>query len=129
MAKKKPAKREMAKKPEPMGKSRLEVRFDTDVYEKLKGISDEAGISVNQLLHGLARWAVENLKHGELVANDYGRLKVRKVVGCLYVGHEGYEGGVDHDQVGREVEFAGSNGQRVLQLDFTERRVLRDDGE
>lgn len=53
MAKKKPA----PQSNESPGKVRFEVRFDEDVYNRVKKLADEAQISVNQLMHALARWA------------------------------------------------------------------------
>jgi hypothetical protein len=46
-----------AQAPEP-GKTRFELRFDTGLYEQIKALASTADISINQLMEGIARWAI-----------------------------------------------------------------------
>ena len=46
------------------GKARLELRFEAQLAERVKKLAEDAGVSVNQLLQGLAQWAVENAVRG-----------------------------------------------------------------
>jgi len=111
------------KKTADIGKTRLELRFDTDVYDGINKIADEAGVSVNQLMQGLARWAIAHANQGE-ASFDHEHKFYRKTpqTGCIWFGEPSKEV-YDHktgDIINTEPEF-------YFQLDFTERRVVRDD--
>lgn len=128
------------------GKTRVELRFDSDVYDRIKGLADQAEVSVNQLMHGLARWAAEKLWVGEPVKNDQGHVSHNgSQKGCLWAGEtairssysaeekrrilQDYE---DDPQLAHHVIEEGHvedmhKGKVFVRLDFTERRVVRED--
>jgi hypothetical protein len=116
-------------------KVRLELRFDEDVYERIKTVAEKASISVNQLLQGLARWAGPNLFVGEPERDADGLWKVKETAGCVFVGRLGTHYTKDEvrvmeeeaDQYGGEVRKFDS-GEVYVALDFTERRVITDCG-
>ena len=102
-------------------KARFELRFDSDVYDGIKRIADEADISVNQLMQGMARWALEHAHVGEPEAGEYGEIKTHEQPGCVWFGDTE---GIVEDEEGNP-RWAG--GPRVFfALDFTERHVVRD---
>jgi hypothetical protein len=117
----------MAKKPktsaEVQGKTRFEVRFDTDVYDQLKALADESQVSVNQLMHGLARWAVKHGHAGEPHWGSQHELVSIDQPGCVWFGN--YEG-AEEDEHGDPMHIPA---QVYCSLDFTERRVVREDDE
>ncbi|WP_437192707.1 hypothetical protein [Planctomicrobium sp. SH527] len=146
MAKKKAA----AKKnsvPQPVApqlgeKSRLELRLDTPLVEQLKRLADQNGISVNQLMQGVARWAVEKLQPGEPVRNADGHVTIREQSGCLWAGRPGRYKTLSEEEYFRMYGDDGwmseedrtipdiseyGKGEVYLFLDFTERRVVRED--
>ena len=115
----------MAKKkrqPEPEGKVRFELRFDADVYEKVKGIADDAEISVNQLMQGIARWAGERAVIGEPLPVMGGH-STKPVAGCVWFASASSWGMGDDDGEGVPV----CDGWPLFCLDFTDRRVIRDE--
>ncbi len=98
---------------------RVELRFEAEVYEGVKKLADAAEISLNQLLQGVARFAV---KHGHLGEPTYDPPVVNSEAqpGCLWFGREvpeTFEDGSEIFTVGAQVFFT---------LDFTERHILRD---
>jgi hypothetical protein len=110
------------------GKARLELRFDADVAEATKQLAGKIGVSVNQLLQGLARWAVKNPRAGEPYYDEGGRLREREVEGCVWWGKahsvmDVVDNTDDMNVIGHEVD----SGHIACALDFTERRVVRDD--
>jgi hypothetical protein len=113
------------------GKCRLEIRFDSDVYTKIKGIADSAEISVNQLLHGIARWAAANAVIGEPYHDEAGRIQNRRQPGCVWLGKPSkyHPGGVGLNEHQEPEEYEGhwEKGNVIMSLDFTERRVVRKD--
>jgi hypothetical protein len=93
-------------------KTRFELRFDTDVYESVARLADEVGVSLNQLMQGITRWAVANAHPGEFVGDH-----VRDASGDPLV---------TRDQPG-VVWFANEEDNvPCFELDFTERRVVRE---
>jgi hypothetical protein len=88
------------------GKTRFELRFDDDVFRAVQGLADKVGVSVNQLMQGIARWAVSAAHPGEF---DVSNGDTHRIPGVVWFGRD------DVDSV------------PVLELDFTERRVVRDD--
>ena len=123
------------------GKTRLELRFDTEIYDGVKGLADRAEISINQLMQGLAKWAIRHLKPGEPIKSDEGFISgTRDQPGCLWAGETGTYRLLSKSELRElEEEFGGSvigsdtepdmskKGKVWLFLDYTERRVLRDD--
>lgn len=146
MAKKKatksaPVERETVRNPEGADKVRFELRFDRQVYEQVRRLADETGVSINQLMQGLARWGASALKPGEPQRDDNGYVSVREQPGCLWAGRHGRGKKISSneffDENGREpmcddelwerdVSEYGK-GEVYVFLDFTERRVVRDD--
>jgi len=111
-------------------KVRLELRFDADVARSVTALADEAGISLNQLMQGLARWA---LWHGHPGEPKLGREmkvetieRVREVEGsierpgCIWFGEVAY----DLNGPGRGERVPD---ERVMfMLDFSERRAVQE---
>lgn len=122
-----------ASSPEVSGKARVELRFDADVLEKIKKLSDDAQVSVNQLMHGLARWATENVHPGEpYFPQGEVFLQEKRQPGCLWAGKRG----VRYSDKEKQDHLSLTNGEETLEdkpgqvffvLDFTERRVVRED--
>jgi hypothetical protein len=117
------------------GKSRLELRFDPELNERIRSLADKASISVNQLIQGVMRWAVNNAVVGEPYRDEEGIVRAKGVLGCLFFGREGghWEPGEKEDwerHYGEKIEgHIRDTGQLVFSLDFTERFVVRDDDE
>ncbi len=103
------------------GRTRLELRFDDDVYQGVKALADEVGISVNQLMQGLARWAVSAAHVGEPDFDEHGDVHTRAQAGCVWFGN------VTDAEEGPDGEVHLVNSHVAFVLDFTERRVVRDD--
>ena len=120
---------------EPMGKARLELRFDDNIYQGIKRLADDAQISVNQLMQGLARWAIQTGRVGEPYHNEAGHLTERQQAGCVWFGTpasappEEYQRHEMAERYGDAPEDYNhwTEGKLLLFLDFTERRVLRED--
>ncbi len=107
------------------GKTRFELRFDTDVYEGIKRLADESAISVNQLMHGIARWAIRYGHPGEEASNDsddWPAIHVKPQPGCIWFGHHSEDHGLDDQGYP-----AWSEPEIYFHLDYTERHVIRDD--
>ena len=126
MAKKKPAAPVQVRNPEGADKVRFELRFDKDVFERVRDLAEGAGVSVNQLMQGLARWGVQRLRLGEPVRDDAGRVSHRRQPGCLWAGREASDVVTDDGEIVPDTSSYG-RGEVYVCLDFTERRVVRDD--
>lgn len=129
------------------GKTRFEVRFDDEVVEQLRSLAEKAQISVNQLLHGLARWAVQDPHVGDPIKTDDGVVRCQRPgqeqPGAIWWGKPARYArlmGEELDQYIKDVTRATgyepdpeeceqrvSDGEVHIRLDFTERRVVRDD--
>lgn len=115
----------MAKKQQPKprddGKARFELRFDEDLYAEIKRIADETEISVNQLMQGIARWAVKYANPREEVTEfDPHGIRSKPQPGCVWFGHQ-----VDAHEIPGENPIH-IDAQVFFHLDFTERRVVRE---
>lgn len=66
-------------------KAAFQVRLDRDLYEKLSQASEESGASLNQIIQGICRAAMEAYLPGKPVI-DEGQVKVVKHQGCLFFG-------------------------------------------
>jgi HicB family len=97
-------------------KSRIELRFDTDLHTSIKGLADESGVSVNQLVQGVMAWAVDNAYPGlpSVGENGPGYVESTDDVG-VWFGTSGY------DDEGNPV----GGGEVVFALDFSSRRSVR----
>jgi hypothetical protein len=106
------------KKSKNQGVARLELRFESEVYAGVRKLAEGAGVSINQLMQALARWAVDNGHVGSPVLQD-GSLEVttKAEYGCLWFGDAG--GRLDDGQ-----EYMG---EVLFGLDFSDRRAVRDD--
>jgi hypothetical protein len=116
------------------GKTRFELRFDDDLYARTKSLADRAGISVNQLMQGLARWFIERAQTGEPYRGTDGSVYVREQEGCVWAGSRACRfSDEERMQMAQDDGCAVSEmpredkGNIVLFLDFTERRVVRED--
>ncbi|MCR9215624.1 MAG: hypothetical protein NXI14_00335 [bacterium] len=115
----------MAKKHQPKprdeGKARFELRFDEDLYAEIKRIADETEISVNQLMQGIARWAVKYAHPREEVTdfNPFEGVDTATQPGCVWFGHQ-------CDVCDDGDEPFPINAEVFFHLDFTERRVVRE---
>lgn len=140
-----------------VGRTRLELRFDDSVFVGIKEIADGMQVSVNQLMQGLARWAISNAKLGDPVksAGERGApLAVKRQrgkaiqPGSVWFGTEARFAGVTRqeaveeaeqnvgpDQVGAFADHLQERGEGKMldpgsvffHLDFTERRVVVED--
>lgn len=128
------AKKATAKPIETTSKARLELRLDKEVNEGIKHLADSAGISVNQLMQALARWAWQEGHVGEPKRDAEGIVRTKHQPGCIWMGRQGWkleeldsnEMGPAYDEL--EEHYKGpEKGEIKLILDFTERRVLRDE--
>ena len=110
-------------------KVRFELRFDADVHEGIRRLAEGAEISVNQLMQGLARWAVENGHVGEPARSSAGILYAKEQAGCVFFGKLGVvyteEEQLKYLKVAHE-DREEEPGSVVFLLDFTERRVIRE---
>ena len=101
------------------GKTRVELRFDTDLYDRVKELADAADISVNQLLQGITRWAMDRSNLGEpKYVHPQEAIETKHVPGCVWFGNADFKTYDDGGYTPPEILFS---------LDFTERYVVRDD--
>ncbi|WP_459557149.1 hypothetical protein [Lacunimicrobium album] len=121
-------------------KVRVELRLDPDVFDQVKEKADLAGITVNQLIGGLTQWGARHLQVGEPNKRENGYIYgTRMQEGCLWAGELGTnvlysketieemrELGADCDP-GDTYEDDKRPGKVFCFLDFTERRVVRED--
>jgi hypothetical protein len=113
------------------GKARVELRLDEDVYEGIKKLADGSNMTVNQLINGLVRWARDKGHIGEPERDDEGVLSNRRVAGVVWFGQTGYRLSIEDKHQHSEAfeteapEFV--KGEHYFTLDFTERRVVRED--
>ena len=70
-------------------KARVELRLDSDLHEKLKQASNDAGISLNQLVSGLLRGCLANLVVGEPYRDKAGFVCRKNEAKCAFVGRFG----------------------------------------
>ena len=124
MAKRKRAREAATEKP------RLEIRFDSDVYGKMQSLAERSGISVNQLVNGVMRWAVANGYAGEAAYDDEAMLHANPQAGCVFFGKMPIRMHEDErdwrSSRGEEPGEWSHKGNVVFSLDFTERRVVKE---
>lgn len=96
------------------GKAVFQVRLDADVHEKLKTAAATAGISMNQLIQGVLRWAGDHVRQGRPTLSG-------KTIGeepcaeCVWFG-------VPTKPVG--IGDRGHEGDFVFLLDYSDRKAL-----
>ena len=119
-----PAKNESKRTP-------LMLRIDDAVLGKIKQLADGAEISVNQLIQGVLRWVGQYGNVGEPDRLDEGFLRTKHQPGCVWIGKPGCrpEELDPEDYLPDDPPTKPFKGELHLFLDFTERRVLRDDVE
>jgi hypothetical protein len=122
-----------ARMPKTQEKSQLLLRFDEDVHAAIRNLAESAQVSVNQLMQGLARWAVKNATVGEPIRDANGVVSTTSQVGCLWFGKTGcYLSAGEVEQIAFHYACSPSEINKVEKgevwgvLDFTERRVIRD---
>ena len=99
-----------------MSRARLELRIDADVVSELQKLAERVGVSVNQLMQGIARWAVGHAHPGEADVDDHGIISTRPQLGCVWFGK-------DETEAEDEQGFPHLDpGYVAFSLDFTERR-------
>ena len=113
-------------------KSRFELRFDSEVYEGIRRLAEQSGISVNQLMQGLAGWAIKRGIPGESERDEDGFVKVRDQPGCVFFGKRGAnwkpgEREEWEEAYGEDMGDYREQGEVIFTLDFTVRRVVRDE--
>lgn len=131
--------------PEGSDKVRIELRFDPDVYEGIKKLADDAQISVNQLMQGLSRWASQSAKLGDPVVSEEGAVnrqwddKIQP--GAIWFGKTATYRSMTRDEIEdqqlrdpnwepmnpSDLQTVDQKGIVFFRLDFTERRVVRED--
>lgn len=88
MTKKKPT-RKKAVTSKVTGKQRVELRLEQEIFEKVKLLTDEADISVNQLMNALAEWATRHAIVGEPTfeqVEDHELIHHQPHTGALFLG-------------------------------------------
>jgi hypothetical protein len=104
-------------------KTRFELRFDAEVYDAIAQLAEQAGISVNQLMQGVSRWAVSCAHLGDppILAAGAVENDAEPQPGCIWFGRTPQP---FLDEKGKKI---GSSAAEVyFSLDFTERRVVRE---
>ena len=115
------------------GRQAVLLRTDADVHDSVRLLSDRVGVSLNQVLHGLVRWAAQHGIPGEAVRDKAGFLRSREIQGCVWFGKLGCRAR-DMDEHLKELiyqmgdEPEDDKGKYFFKLDFTERRVIVDEG-
>lgn len=79
-------------------KERLEIRVDTDLAGALRDLSRESGISLNQLIGGICRWAVQHAHVGG-VASDRGEIVTTDDAEVIWFGFDGVEDGPEDSEL------------------------------
>src|SRR5262245_17082555 len=100
-------------------KARVELRLDRVVFDGLVKLSSESGISLNQLMQGLGRWAIRNGQPGEGIRDEFGNVRVTRQAGCVFFGVAGH-----HAIVNEDGDEEWRKGDVIFNLDFTERHVI-----
>ena len=113
------------------GKTRVELRIDDDVFETVRSLAEKAEITVNQLMTGLARWAGEKGQLGEPSYDRNGVVQMKPIAGVVWFGSPGSylteEDKEKHSNAFEEDPPEYYVGEHIFTLDFTERRVVRED--
>lgn len=105
----------------------FQVRFDADLHAQVKHCAEHAGISMNQLIQGIVRGALDHFQYGEPWVDAYGVVNVRPRRGCVFFGRPG-----DYPEDGRERSSAAGlplpitdPGTIWFGLDYTNRGVVQ----
>ena len=123
-----PAKKESAEK------GRVELRFEQHVLDELKSVADQSQITVNQLIQSFSKKFLSHAHSGEPRRDEDGKIYNKPEVGCVWFGEvgtkpdEGDEAAAfGMDMSLKEFERKYLKGKIWMELDFTERRVVKRD--
>lgn len=98
-------------------RTRVEIRLDKDVYDRLRTLADEAELSLNQILNGVCRWAAG---HGHAGGVKFLEVADESVVTTVPEPSRVWFGfGADKD------DPVGDPGQVVFELDYSDKSALR----
>ena len=102
----------------------MQIRLDPLLHHQVKEVTDRAGISINQFVQGVLRWAVENAEPGEPFVPPGGKFVSRNPIpGCVFFGRRGsYEWDRETEEpTNRIADF----GEIIFALDFSGRGLVR----
>ena len=99
-----------------MKSSRLEIRIEPHLLDRVKEVAAESGCSTSQLVEGLLAWAVDHAYPGlpDLHENGEGYIDTDEGQG-VWFGHDGFSPG------GKPI----GGGFVAFSLDFRPQRVVR----
>jgi len=102
---------------------RFEMRCEPEVYDRLRSLSENAGVSINQIVQGLLRWGVDHANVGKPVVDIGGargfEVKTKPVAGCLWFGSSWVQP-MDGSKISKEIGA-------IFSLDFSAGRAVRED--
>ena len=105
-------------------KTRVDLRLDDDVHRGLKQLAEEAGLSLNQVLGGILRWANQNAHVGRPIPGEVrGMIASIDDEDVIWFGKSGQEPESDVD------EGPSLDGDVVFVLDFSGRAAVRPSNE
>ena len=101
------------------GRTRVELRFDSELHAKMKATAEEAGISLSQLIQGICNAAMHNAIHG-IPDRSSGFVRAKAAEKRLFFGELGMqESEIEkYDAADRDVP-PDSKGVVWFGLDFT----------
>lgn len=123
--------KEAASQPDAMETVAIQVRLGGDVHQQLKETAETAGISLNQLIHGICRGAMAHVVQGEPVIDGGKFISAKPQRGCVFFGHTGWIPEELKDKYEYEYAVNGEypantdKGTVWFGLDFTNRGVVR----
>lgn len=94
----------------------MEIRVDSEVLRSLKGLAEESGLSLNQLMSGVARWASKLGKAGRPMPDGPFVVSIDDP-GVVWFGFDGHE----EDEEGRET----GHSDVQLVIDYSESSAVR----
>lgn len=144
MAKKKAAKKAVKRKSAVPANAETEtqervpcmVRLAPNVHETCRRLADEAGISLNQLIHGLCNFAAQNGRVGYGRREQDGTVTCHPLTGCMWFGRPSTSEAQVMEELRRgDLTIHGDEdpndyvdkGEFYFRLDFAERVVRRED--
>lgn len=116
--------------------ARLQIRMEEELLASLEECAKKADISTNQVVRGLLRWFLDKAHPGrEPYHDNHGLVCDRSQPGCIWAGRKGVLLSDEERQEAAYLDHCDPKdvkdfvGEVALFLDFTERRVLRDEFE
>ncbi|HWA99562.1 MAG TPA: toxin-antitoxin system HicB family antitoxin [Pirellulales bacterium] len=94
----------------------FQVRLDADVHRRLKEAAGQGGISLNQLIQGVLRWAAANVRQGRPRMNN-GEILSEPASECVWFGHPTTKPGIG---------IAEHPGQFVFALNYSDSKALEE---